>query len=222
MDLERELSSLGAAIDWPATPALRPELAPRRRSLRRPLLVLAALGLVALAAAFAVPRSRGAILRFLHLGGATVAFVDRLPPAQERALGSGIGPRVSQAEARAVLAGRLLLPRLAPRPPLHLAGQVVSVLFRAGGEPVLLSETYTGSAPVLQKAAALGTHALRVRVGGDPGIWLSGRPHVVVFPGAPARVAGNVLLWQHGPLTLRLEGRTLTRARAEELAASLG
>ena len=87
MDLERELRAIELA--WPETPELRLELdARRRRSLRR-LLVAVALLLVALAAAFAVPQSRGAILRFLHLGGVTIELVERLPAAQERPLGAG-------------------------------------------------------------------------------------------------------------------------------------
>ena len=42
-----------------------------------------------------------------------------------------------------------------------------------------------------------------------------------MFPGAPPRLAGNVLLWQAHGLTLRLEGRGLTRGRAVELATLL-
>src|SRR5437764_392315 len=64
MNLESELR--GLTIDWPETPPLRLELGRRRR--RWPIAV--ALAAAALAAAFAVPQSRGAILRALHLGGA--------------------------------------------------------------------------------------------------------------------------------------------------------
>jgi hypothetical protein len=53
-------------------------------------------------------------------------------------------------------------------------------------------------------------------------LWLSGRRHVFFGPGgAPPRLAGNVLVWQHGALTLRLEGRDLTLRRAQGLAAEL-
>jgi len=221
MDLEHELSSLATAIDWPPTPSLQPQLAERPRDLRRLLLAALAVGLAALAAAFAVPQSRGAILRLLRLGGVTVTFVDRLPPTQERSLGSNLGPVVTEKEARIALGGTLLLPPLAPQPPLRLSQAVVSLLFLDRGNPVLLSELYSGAGAYLQKVAAIETRARHVRVGPEPGLWLTGRPHVVVFPGAPARLAGNVLVWQHGPLTLRLEGRTLTLARAQELAARL-
>src|SRR5581483_8028348 len=100
MDLERELRALAGEIAWPQTPPLQPTLAPRGRDLRRPLIAAVALALAALAAAFAVPQSRAAILRFLHLGGATIEFVSTLPRAQEAPLSSNLGPTVSVPDAR--------------------------------------------------------------------------------------------------------------------------
>lgn len=55
-----------------------------------------------------------------------------------------------------------------------------------------LSEANTGSAVFLKKLASSATSATAVQVGPDPGVWLSGAPHVVFFPGTPARLAGNV------------------------------
>jgi DNA-binding SARP family transcriptional activator len=55
----------------------------------------------------------------------------------------------------------------------------------------------------------------------DDAIWIAGGPHIVVGPTAPPRLAGNVLLWQHGGLTYRLEGRRLTRDRAVALARAI-
>src|SRR2546421_4866785 len=136
MDLERELRSL--EIEWPPTPELRLVLEPRRRRSRRPLLAAVALGLAALAAAFAVPQSRGAILRFLHLGGESIQFVQTLPPAEQRPLEAGLGPAVSEAEAKARIAALLLPP--AGRLRLHERGGVVSLVFEHEGKPVLLSE----------------------------------------------------------------------------------
>src|SRR5256885_16974393 len=99
MELERELRDLD--VEWPQTPELRLVLGerPRRRS-RRPLYAAIALVLVGLAAAFAVPQSRGAILRFLHLGGQTIQVVDTLPPAQERPLAERLGSLVAVEPAR--------------------------------------------------------------------------------------------------------------------------
>ncbi|HET7648483.1 MAG TPA: hypothetical protein VFK17_07930 [Gaiellaceae bacterium] len=229
MDLERDLRALAAEVDWPATPraVLSPPAGaatPRRAGRRRHAAVAVAAVAVAAAAALAVPQSRGAILRVLHLGAASVRLVERLPAAQERSLASGLGPVASERDARAALGGELLLPPLSPQPPLHLGGgRVVSLLLVDRGEPVLLSELYTpgAGAPILKKLASGQTRVEAVEVGRDPGLWLAGRPHLFLAPGAPPRLAGDVLLWTHGDLTLRLEGRGLTLARATELAEAL-
>jgi hypothetical protein len=221
MDLGRELTGLSAEVSWPQTPRLRPQLVPRRRDLRRPLLAAVALALVALAAALAVPQSRAAILRFFHLGAASVQLVERLPAAQERPLGADLGPVVPAAAARGALHQKLLLPPLSPPPPLHVQNEIVSLLLRYQGETVLLSEVYDAEGILLKKLAGSGTRVEPVRVAGRRGLWLSGGPHVFFFPGAPPRIAGNVLLWQSNSLTLRLEGRTLTSADAERFAQSL-
>src|SRR5919201_337448 len=155
MELEHELSALELA--WPPTPEFRLALARRVRGRRRPLLVAVALALDALAAALAVPQSRGAILRFFHLGGETVQIVERLPAAEERPLGAALGPVVGPAEARTRV------------------------------EPVSVNGAY--------------------------GLWLSGGAHVVLFPQAPPRVAGNVLVWTRGNTSYRLEGHGLSKRR---------
>jgi hypothetical protein len=217
MDLERELR--GLAVAWPETPELRMELGARERS-RRPLLVAIAVALVvaALAAAFAVPQSRGAILRFLHLGGVTVEVVDTLPSAQARPLAAGLGPVVTAAEARRHLGATPLVPPL--EPPLHFSDGVVSAVFADRGGPVLLNEI-GGDDPAIVKKLLQNGQIRFVRVGGARGFWITGTGHVVSLPpSASPRLAGNVLLWQTRGLTLRLEGRELTLDRALQLAAS--
>jgi len=219
MDLEHELRALELA--WPETPELRLELAPRVRR-RRPLLVAVALLLAALAAALAVPQSRGSILRFLHLGGVTIERVDRLPEAQERPLGADLGSVVTPARAREALHHALLLPPLEPPPLLHVEEDVVSLVFADRGRPVLLSELNVGSdAAILKKVVGGSTSVVSLRVEGGPGFWIAGSEHVFFFPDAPPRLAGNVLLWQAHGLTLRLEGRGLTLVHAVELAGVL-
>lgn len=224
--LERDLAALAAAIDWPAAPEPLPSLVQRARPPRlagrgRLAALALAAAAVAVAAALAVPQSRGAILRFLHLGRVTVELVDTLPAARERPLGSGLGPVAGPEEAAAALGGRLLLPPLEPPPPLHLRERAVSVLFLDRGEPVLLSELYAPGGYLLKKIAAVGTQLEPVTVAGGPGLWLTGKPHLFIAPDAPPRLAGNVLVWTRGDLTLRLEGPALTLARARELARSL-
>ena len=56
---------------------------------------------------------------------------------------------------------------------------------------------------------------------GVQGIWLAGVPHVVLFPGLPARYAGNVLVWADDRVTYRLEGPSLDRDSAMRLAREI-
>ena len=75
--------------------------------------------------------------------------------------------------------------------------------------------------PAPDLASRVAARIEPAEVNGQQGIWLTGAPHLFVFPGAPPRLAGNVLIWQRGGLTLRLEGR-LTKAQAVELAQGVG
>ena len=53
-----------------------------------------------------------------------------------------------------------------------------------------------------------------VQVRGEPGIWIGAR-HALYLPGGPPVAAGRALIWQHGPVTLRLEAAVdLERALA--------
>ncbi|MFL5958647.1 MAG: hypothetical protein ACJ75G_00055 [Gaiellaceae bacterium] len=222
MELESELRAVAAEIEWPQTPALRPELAPGRRLMRRGRAVAFAAAVVAaaLVAVFAVPQSRGAILRFLGLGSVHVEFVERLPAAQERPLAAGLGPAISAAVAHGLLGRPPLEPPLAPAPALHAQGGIVSLLFLHAGEPVLLSEIAGGST-VIKKIAVTSTSVRWRSIANDPAIWIAGDRHVVVFPHAAPRLAGHVLVWQHGNLTLRLEGAQLTIRDALGLAEKI-
>lgn len=215
MNLERDLRAL--QVDWPETPQFR--LEPGRRRRRSLLAVAIVAGAVGFA--FAVPQSRGAILRFLHLGGATIQFVSTLPTADERPLSDGLGEVVPLSVARSVMPG-LLLPPLDRRPPLHYApGEIISVVFEHRGRPVLLSELRGGGGSYLKKLASVGTNVEPVLVGAHDGLWITGTRHVVTFPRRPARLAGDVLLWETGSTTYRLEGPNLTKADAIALAESL-
>jgi hypothetical protein len=60
-----------------------------------------------------------------------------------------------------------------------------------------------------------------------PGVYLSGTPHEVIFRQSTGqiqtervRLAGNVLMWQQGPVTVRIEG-TRTLRQALSIARSL-
>jgi hypothetical protein len=215
MDLELELRSL--ELEWPPTPAFRFE--PRARRRRWPLVAAVAL-VLAVGVAFAVPQSRGAILRFFDIGAERIEFVDTLPPAQQRALDVNLGIPTSLAGARATV-NRLLLPPLDRPPVLHATGPVISMVFLHRGSPVLLSEV-DGDQTFLKKLAVGTTSTRWVEIRRDVwGIWLTGAPHVFFFPREPARLAGNTLVWNEGGTTYRLEAPHLDEKTALDLARSL-
>jgi hypothetical protein len=217
-ELEQQLRAL--ELEWPETPRLSPRLDRRRGSLR-PLAIALAVVVLAVAVAFAVPPARSSILRFLHLGGVTVERVDVLPPAQVRPLGAALGEPVTPAEAKALLGVPFALPPVNGTPALYSRNGIVSTVL-ATPAPVLLSELDSGGPFLLKKIASISTNVESTEVApGVPALWLSGKPHVFVLPGAGARLAGNVLLWVRGNVTFRLEGPQLTKAQAVSLAQQI-
>jgi hypothetical protein len=72
------------------------------------------------------------------------------------------------------------------------------------------------------------SHLEAVTVGGDPGFWISGAPHAFFFVCYDVgecrqeqyRLAGNVLIWERGGVTLRLES-ALSRESALAIAESV-
>ena len=103
-------------------------------------------------------------------------------------------------------------------------GDTVTLLWGNPSKPRLLVTELRGTA-FIEKAIQPGTNVEQVRVGGDPGAWIP-EPHVVVIRDASGvvhdtepRLAGKTLLWQHGEVTLRLEG-DLSKADALRIARS--
>jgi hypothetical protein len=125
----------------------------------------------------------------------------------------------------------LVLPPLDRKPERAyvIGDSVASVLLQAHGKTVLLSEFPSlGGEVALKKLAVNATVIDPVVVRGKPGLWLEGAPHVLTwmdrdtgYRERPILVRGNVLLWLHDGLTLRLEGR-LSKRQALELARSSG
>ena len=211
-DLELELRDLAAHLDVPPTPPLAGAVlarVTRRRRSRRLVAVAVAFGVVALAVAFAVPGSRAGLLRFFHLRGASVTLVDKLPPLEtHRSLGQPIA--LGQASFR------LLLPS-GRRPEEVYAGDGGYWLRYPG---LLLFELESGAgADIVKKATLATTDVEYVQVHGEPGIWI-GRHHALYLPGGPPVAAGHALIWQHGPLTLRLEA-AVGREHALAIARSV-
>jgi hypothetical protein len=218
-ELEHELRQLASEIEWPPTPPMELQLPVRRGWPARGVWVAVAALVLALGVALGVPAARSAILRVLHLGGVTVEQVAVLPSAQERPLSAGLGRPVDAATAQAALGGPVQLPAHRGTPVFHLRDGVVSVLL-AAPQPVLLSEI-TGQGYLMKKIVGSSTNVAPVSVDGTQGFWISGAPHVLLLPQAVPRVAGNVLIWQRGTITYRLEGRGLNEQAALRLATQI-
>ena len=130
-------------------------------------------------------------------------------------------------EAERFLGFRLLLPPLAAEPPAYLLdGVLATVILRVDGRPVLLSEYAARDYGLLKKSVGDKTVVEPVRVAGERGLWVEGPPHTLTYFSASGefrqrtvKIHGNVLLWTHGPVTVRLEGR-ISKAQALRLAAT--
>jgi hypothetical protein len=226
--LELELSELAPFVELPPEPDLGPAVrarvaaapAPRRLG-RRPTLVLAlALVLLGLAIALAVPPARSAILRWLGIGTARIELVDRLPDvARLRPL--DLGPRSSLADAQSRVAYHVVTsPLLGAPQEVHLRGDQVGFVY---GRKLVVTQS---RGTFFTKEAGPGTRVEQLRVNDRLAVWISGAPHFLGYIGLSGQptpitlyLAGNALIWQRGPLTLRLEGK-LTRAEALRIARS--
>ena len=212
-DLELELRDLAAHLDVPPAPPLLGVVLARlvrRRRRRRVLVFAVAIGITALAVAFAVPGSRASLLRFFHLRGAAVTLVDRLPPTQRRGpLGVSRSRSTARHSACSCQAG-VALSRSTPA--------TAATGFATPACSCSSSRAVPGS-EILKKAAVGTTDVEYVDVDGEPGIWIGGR-HAVYLPGGPPRAAGHALIWKHGRLTLRLEA-AVGRERALAIARSV-
>ncbi|MEA2146963.1 MAG: hypothetical protein QOG59_2550 [Solirubrobacteraceae bacterium] len=224
--LEQRLLELGTRLQQPETPDLTPgvlaRLPERRmrgaRTVRRTLALAFAVVLLAASVALAVPATRHAILRVLGLRGVSIERVEHLPPLPAGAGGLGLGKRIPVARARHAASFTALLPPNATAAYLNrdVAGGRVSVL----SGPALIIEFRGTAMPFIFKLLGPGTQVNRVHVNGGPGVYIYGAPHEVFFQESTGqirtdriRLAGNVLIWQQGRLTLRVEGaRTLQQA----------
>lgn len=208
--------------------------------LRRAVLYPALAALAILASVLVLsPGARATVASWFHFAGVQISS-GNLPPGP---LGHNLnlGRRVSLKEAQKRVPFPILVPTAlglgAPdeiyvgTPP---SGGRVSLVYRA--RHGLPRASTTGAGLLLTEAQARffvgktippGTTMDQVDINGDQGVWLGGAPHVVYYinqQGRPQsdtiRLAGNALLWQHGPVTLRLEGR-LSEQREILIAQSM-
>ncbi len=178
------------------------------------------------AAAMAVPVTRHAILRVLGLRGVRIERVNHLPPLPPGAGARlGLGTPIRLARAGHAAGFTALLPAGGATAYLDrdVPGGRISLLIGR----VLVIEFRGTTVPYIFKVVGPGTTIKYVKVNGGPGVYLSGTPHQVIFRGSNGdvetdrvRLAGNVLMWEQGPLTLRIEG-THTLAQALAIARSL-
>jgi hypothetical protein len=237
-ELEIRLAELAAHVELPPDPDLEARVlariaAPRsRRRLRARIVAAVALALLAVvAAAFAVPQSRGAILRFFGVGAVRVEVVEEVPPVSRRAP-LALGERVSLEEARRRAAFDVLVPRalgepdavyFRPFPP----GGAVSLRYGDADRPRVLVMELAGTVrEFIRKLVGTATPVEPVVVRGTAGWWIAGAHAFFyadrdgAFQRELVRLAAPVLLWERGGVTYRIEAG-IPSARAVEIAESL-
>ena len=227
-ELERALVALGGQLEFPPTPDFWPRVGERlqRRRLVRPLVFAVALGALAVGVAMAVPPARSAILKFFHIGSATVERVETLPPAQRRPLVAGLGPALVREDAEMAAGFGMRLPANVAPQRFYAQPGMISTLIRVGRTPVLLSELKGDQMGLFKKFAAPATSVQPVDLG-EFGLLIQGGPHVLMWQlnfgrihQVKTRLAGNVVLWLDKGITYRLEG-ALDRSQMLALARQI-
>jgi hypothetical protein len=216
-ELERDLRQLGAAVSFPDAPDLSGRVRPRLTEPRgRPWrLVAVAVALVAIAvgAAFAVPDSRSAILRFFGLTQVRVTIVDKLPVVTNGPAATGTEIDLSQVPT--VWGYAPLLPDGKPAA-VYVHGDILVVLY---GKPTRLRLTELHIPGGYIEKLAGGGQVERLTVNGGPGLWIEGK-HVVYEPFGLPRLSASVLIWEQGGFTIRIEAKT-TKAAALRIAQTV-
>jgi hypothetical protein len=214
VNLEHELRAL--PIAFPDEPDLAPlVLARLERPARRWWLVPVLVAVAVAGALFAIPQTRAAILDFFRIGGVEVRRVETQPRAPERA--PVLGREVSLSTARDAVD----FPLLVPRDPFtaYVDGPMVNLRWKR----YVLTQWHGEQLPFAQKQLGPGSRTVGVEVRGANGLWITGARHEIVYrvPSTDQilfktrRLAGNVLIWEAGDVTYRLEGaKTLADARA--------
>lgn len=234
-ELETRLAELH--VEWPPEPDVsgrvraRLEARPRPRRFR-PAWAVALAILVLGGGVAAVPPARSAVLRWLGIEGVKIERVPEAPtpaPSASPALDLGQPTRLTRA---------MLVPAaLGPPAAVYEAGERVTLLYRPrsglpeseqSGAGALLSQ-FPGrtNAEFVRKFSGPDTRIDRVRVDGEPGFWLAGAPHGLIYEDpsgqiveSPTRLAGPTLIWRRGDMTLRLEA-DIPKARALAIARSV-
>lgn len=230
----------GSAVDrLSSQPARRPRRLPK-------MLLVAAVLVVVLSLGMAVsPGARGAVAERFGLRGVRISRgpLPSLPPSTGQ-IHLNLGQPVTLAEAARRVGFPVGVPNMAgfdhpdgvfvSTPPA--SGQVI-LAYRPRldlpasaqtGVGLLLTE-FKGAieAGTFAKVAEPGTTIESVTVHDQPAYWIAGAPHALFYQGANGeffpdtlRLATNTLVWQAGPVTLRVEG-DVSKERALAIAGSL-
>ena len=231
-----------------------PTRAVARPPWRRPLWVVIALAVVIAIVIAALPATRSAVADWLSIGGVRIqsgsttvphtTVTLTTTPGTDAFAGLDLGTRMTLADAAAQVDVPVALPtvpgyehpdavyvRTPPR------GGIVTLVYAptpqrpatpAAPVGALLSEFRGTVDPVFfKKIVGPGTTVDFVQVGGQPGYWISGDLHEVVFTDEDGnartdttRLAANTLLWTRGGVTFRLES-ALSERDAVALAESI-
>jgi hypothetical protein len=229
-ELERRLNELGSEIAYPATPRfdLGFDRRPARASRLRPLALGFAVILAVLAGVLAFsPGARSAFLEIFDIRGATVERVETLPDVRAQRL--DFGERVSRNEAERRVGFELLDLGDEPDAIFVRPDGLASAIYGDPNRPRLVLSQARGAIyeGFIKKTGARGTIVRSVTIDGEPGLFVDGDDHFVMFRDENGGItdeqtylAGTVLLWNRGDLLLRLEG-DLRLAEALELARSV-
>jgi hypothetical protein len=217
VNLEHELRALPLAFpdepDVEARVLARLERRPRRRWLVPALAAVAAVG-----ALLAIPQTRAAILDLFRIGGVSVERVGTQPQAPAR--DPDLGRPTSLADARAAVDFALLVPRG------DVEAFVDEPMVNLRFDGLVLSQWRGEQLPYVEKQVGPRSVTVRTVVDGAEGLWIGGAEHVIAFGDRDGvhfkerRLAGNVLIWERGGVTYRLEGAD-TRAEALAIARDL-
>ena len=237
-ELETRLAEL--RVEWPPEPDVaarvraRLEAEPPPRAAfggppgRSPLAILRA-------RAAAWPRSRRRAARCCAGSGSRACGSSACRRRRRRRRPSS--PRSTSASGRRSRAATLVPGALGRPDAVYADGDQVTLLYRPRrglpesaqtGAGALLSQFPGRTHPeLIRKLAGPGTTIERVRVDGEPGYWLGGDVHSLIYEDpsgdireSPMRLAGPTLVWRRGELTLRLEA-DVTKSRALAIARSV-
>jgi hypothetical protein len=224
-----------AAEAWfPATPAIAPAV--RRRLPARPDVVPArGYRRRTLAIAFAVLLLTATALAASALDlvpGVRIQRVERLPEIPF-ASPPFYGTETSLAHAGRAVQFELLVPEGLGEPDTVLLDRdrvgtpVVTSIYGGAARARLVLTQWAGGTVLFDKLLTFDSSAEFVDVDGASGIWIEDEEHAVFYLGASGGedriggyLTGNVLVWQRGPVSYRLEAG-ISRERALELARSL-